>query len=166
MRSSSIHLRAMPHSIRDYFVYAPSQWVAMLQCNDVSYWLRAYTKWPREMLQLSVIQTIFNIHPRTISQEMLQLSIITMSLKLSNERPIFWSCMNVIPMDFPKLSSIFAHKFHSARFTTEHLSLSESPLQSRAIIIQFNLSWCYTQHSNDSSRTYIRLETHNRHPMP
>ena len=30
--------------IRDHFVYAPSQWVMMLQCNIVSNWLGAYIK--------------------------------------------------------------------------------------------------------------------------
>ena len=29
---------------RDFFVYAPSQWETMLQCNIVSHWLGAYTK--------------------------------------------------------------------------------------------------------------------------
>ena len=29
---------------RDHFVYVPSQW-EMLQCNTVSHWLGAYTKW-------------------------------------------------------------------------------------------------------------------------
>ena len=29
---------------RDHFVYAPSQWETMLQCNVVSYWLGTYTK--------------------------------------------------------------------------------------------------------------------------
>ena len=31
--------------IRDYFVYAPSQWETTLQCNVVSHWLGAHTKW-------------------------------------------------------------------------------------------------------------------------
>ena len=31
--------------IRDNFVYAPSQWETTLQCNVVSHWLGAYTKW-------------------------------------------------------------------------------------------------------------------------
>ena len=30
---------------RDHFVYAPSQWETTLQCNVVSHWLGAYTKW-------------------------------------------------------------------------------------------------------------------------
>ena len=32
-------------SFRDHFVYVPSQWKATLQCNVVSHWLAAYTKW-------------------------------------------------------------------------------------------------------------------------
>ena len=31
--------------LRDHFVYALSQWEAMLQCNIVTHWLGAYTKW-------------------------------------------------------------------------------------------------------------------------
>ena len=31
--------------LRDNFVYAPSKWETMWQCNIVSYWLGAYTKW-------------------------------------------------------------------------------------------------------------------------
>ena len=31
-----------------YIVYAPSQWKRMLQCNIVSDWLGAYTKWSLE----------------------------------------------------------------------------------------------------------------------
>ena len=31
--------------IRDYFVHAASQWETTLQCNVVSHWLAAYTKW-------------------------------------------------------------------------------------------------------------------------
>ena len=31
-------------SARDYFVYVPNQWETMIQCNDVSHWLSAYTK--------------------------------------------------------------------------------------------------------------------------
>ena len=30
---------------RDHFVYVPSQWETMLQCNVVSHWLGACTKW-------------------------------------------------------------------------------------------------------------------------
>ena len=30
---------------RDHFVYAPSQWQIMLQCNVISHWLGAYTEW-------------------------------------------------------------------------------------------------------------------------
>ena len=30
---------------RDHFVYAPSQWETTLQCNVVSHWLGALTKW-------------------------------------------------------------------------------------------------------------------------
>ena len=30
---------------RDHFVNAPSQWETTLQCNVVSHWLGAYTKW-------------------------------------------------------------------------------------------------------------------------
>ena len=30
---------------RDHFVYVPSQWETTLQCNVVSHWLGAYTKW-------------------------------------------------------------------------------------------------------------------------
>ena len=30
---------------RDHFVYTPSQWETALQCNVVSHWLGAYTKW-------------------------------------------------------------------------------------------------------------------------
>ena len=29
---------------RDHFVYAPSQWERMLQCNVISHWLGAYTE--------------------------------------------------------------------------------------------------------------------------
>ena len=39
---------------RDNFLYAPSQWETTLQCNVVSHWLSAYTKWSpimRWMLQ-------------------------------------------------------------------------------------------------------------------
>ena len=31
--------------LRDHFVHMPSQWETMLQCNVVSHWLDAYTKW-------------------------------------------------------------------------------------------------------------------------
>ena len=30
---------------RDHYVYAPNQWETTLQCNVVSHWLGAYTKW-------------------------------------------------------------------------------------------------------------------------
>ena len=30
---------------RDHFVYVPSQWEMMLQCNVLSHWLGPYTKW-------------------------------------------------------------------------------------------------------------------------
>ena len=33
------------HLDRDHFVYAPSQWETTLQCNVVSHWLGAFTKW-------------------------------------------------------------------------------------------------------------------------
>ena len=32
---------------RDHFVHAPSQWETALQCNIVSHWLGAYSKWSR-----------------------------------------------------------------------------------------------------------------------
>ena len=35
----------MDITIRDHFVYASSQWETTLQCNVVSHWLDAYTKW-------------------------------------------------------------------------------------------------------------------------
>ena len=38
---------------RDHLVYAPSQWETTLQCNVVSHWLGAYTKW-----SLYVIHTV------------------------------------------------------------------------------------------------------------
>ena len=31
---------------RDHIVYAPGQWETTLQCNIVSHWLSAFTKWP------------------------------------------------------------------------------------------------------------------------
>ena len=31
--------------IMDRAVYAPSQWETVLQCNAISHWLGAYTKW-------------------------------------------------------------------------------------------------------------------------
>ena len=34
------------NSPRDHFVNAPNQWETTLQCNVVSHWLGAYTKWP------------------------------------------------------------------------------------------------------------------------
>ena len=37
-------------------------------------------------------------------------------------------------------------------------------IQSRAVITRSNLSRYYTQHYYDSSRTWIRFETHKRHP--
>ena len=39
-------------------------------------------------------------------------------------------------------------------------------LESGTVITRSNLSWCYIQHCNDSSRTYIRFWTHKRHPIP
>ena len=33
------------NQFKDHFVYAPSQWETMLQCNVASHWLGAYTKW-------------------------------------------------------------------------------------------------------------------------
>ena len=39
MRNSSNHLH------RDHFVYAPSHSETTLQCNIISHWLGAYTKW-------------------------------------------------------------------------------------------------------------------------
>ena len=32
-------------SFREHFVYAPSQWETVLQCNAVSHWLGAYAEW-------------------------------------------------------------------------------------------------------------------------
>ena len=37
---------------RNWFVYAPSQWETLLQCNIISHWLGACTKW--SLLQLTV----------------------------------------------------------------------------------------------------------------
>ena len=34
---------------RDHFVYAPSQWEVMLQCNTVSHWLGSHTELPLVM---------------------------------------------------------------------------------------------------------------------
>ena len=43
-------LSLCPHSIsRDHFVYAPSQWETMLQCNVVSHWLGTFTKCPHSI---------------------------------------------------------------------------------------------------------------------
>ena len=36
---------ALEHNDRDHFVDTPSQWEMTLQCNVLSYWLGAYTKW-------------------------------------------------------------------------------------------------------------------------
>ena len=36
----------------DHFVYAPSQWETALQCNTVSHWLGAFTKWSLQRLKL------------------------------------------------------------------------------------------------------------------
>ena len=35
----------MRWNIRDHFMSVPSQWQTTLQCNIVSHWLSAYTKW-------------------------------------------------------------------------------------------------------------------------
>ena len=35
----------LKHLHRDHFVNAPSQWETMLQCNVISHWLGACTKW-------------------------------------------------------------------------------------------------------------------------
>ena len=40
-------------NIRDHFVYTPSQWEMTLQCNVISHWLDAYTRWSRNMFFLS-----------------------------------------------------------------------------------------------------------------
>ena len=37
---------------RGPFVYAPSQWKTTLQCNVVSHWLDAYTKWSLEVITI------------------------------------------------------------------------------------------------------------------
>ena len=37
------------HICRGHFVYAPSQWEMMLQCNTISHWLCAYTKLSQHM---------------------------------------------------------------------------------------------------------------------
>ena len=36
--------------IRDHFVYAPSQWETKLQCNTISHWPVAFTKWSLRIL--------------------------------------------------------------------------------------------------------------------
>ena len=44
---------------RDHFVYAPSQWKKKaLQCNTISHWLGAYTKW-----SMNTSYVVYSIEP-------------------------------------------------------------------------------------------------------
>ena len=42
LKTPKLHIKCKG---RDHFVYAPSQWETTLQCNIISHWLSAYTKW-------------------------------------------------------------------------------------------------------------------------
>ena len=44
---------------RDHLVYAPSWWETMLQCNVVSHWLAALTKWSQDLSSSSKIWNAF-----------------------------------------------------------------------------------------------------------
>ena len=44
-------------------------------------------------------------------------------------------------------------------------SMRENVIQSSAVITRSNLSLCYIRHWDNSGRTYIRFETHNRHAI-
>ena len=50
--------RELPHKIislcRDHFVYVPSQWETMLQCNVGSHWIRACAEW--SLIMMACIQ--------------------------------------------------------------------------------------------------------------
>ena len=52
---SKERVRAIPpFYFRDHFVYAPSQWETTLQCNVVSHWLGAHTKWSFYLLHAAM----------------------------------------------------------------------------------------------------------------
>ena len=63
--------RNIQTTYRDHFVYAPNQWETTLQCNVVSHWLGAFTRWS---LNIQTICTevkgsfICWIHPSTSHQ--------------------------------------------------------------------------------------------------
>ena len=46
-------------SARDYFMHAPSQWGTTLQCNVVSHWLGACTKWFLQFT-LNILQSLIS----------------------------------------------------------------------------------------------------------
>ena len=55
---------------RDHFAYAPCQWETTLQCNVVSHWMGAYTKWPllrlcykRLTIHVVVYHILFRVTP-------------------------------------------------------------------------------------------------------
>ena len=50
------------HIFRDCFVYVSSQWEMMLQCNVISHWLGAYTKWSLHIFKrFALRQTVYEI---------------------------------------------------------------------------------------------------------
>ena len=48
------------------FLYAPSQWETMLQCNIVSHWLGAFTKWSLLTIYLSDSSLMVTGQPRIV----------------------------------------------------------------------------------------------------
>ena len=58
-------LSVRPH-LQISFVYAPSQWEMLLQCNIVSYWLSRCTEWSLHLSNLQTLPT-FGLESKTIS---------------------------------------------------------------------------------------------------
>ena len=64
---SGTHYGKANHTLQGSFVYAPIQWETTLQCNVVSHWLGAYTKWSLQCTLNSIGQTLTKVLPLLVS---------------------------------------------------------------------------------------------------
>ena len=84
---------------RNYFVYVPSQWETVLQCNVVSHWLGACTEWSLITL-LSSVLTHGDQHKSSAVKTNSLFHFMTRVIILSNEMyPVVYPMFSMKPHD-------------------------------------------------------------------
>ena len=111
--------------IRDHFVYAPSHWEAMLQCNIIPHWLGAYKKMIPERLtksksnwsmdnEITHFPLVLHICINELGQHWFRKWLVTYSAPSHHLNRcwviVYWNLRNKFQWNFNQNTKLFIHE--------------------------------------------------------